>query len=96
VEFACLFFDTDDVVRSADTINAVSKREALDAAFAHLRAMPDLVGFQLWRHGVKIAEHFVSEDVHRGRARADNDAEAAVPSEADASDQKSGRSGRYH
>ena len=59
MEFACLFFDADDCVCVADVVSAHVKRVAIERATELMAGAPDVVGFQIWSGGLKVAERFI-------------------------------------
>ncbi len=66
-DFACLLFDADDAVRAAEIFRAPKKAVAMQRAMSRMHTHREIVGFQLWQDGAKVAEFFPER--HRAASR---------------------------
>jgi hypothetical protein len=65
--FACLLFDAADEVRDAEILTAPKKAVPMQRAMSRMHTRDGVVGFQLWKDGLKVAEFFPER--HRAASR---------------------------
>ena len=56
--YMCLLFDSANHVRSIEKVEAADDRAAAAEAVRLMRALPTMIGYELWKDGHKIASHF--------------------------------------
>ena len=65
--FACLLFDDEDRVITAEIIVTARRAVAMQRAMSLARTSDKVVGFQLWHDGHKVAEYFSTRHAAAGR-----------------------------
>src|SRR3954468_4801224 len=66
-QFACLIFDDEDRVIAAEIIVSARRAVAMQRAMSLARTSNNVVGFQLWHGGHKVAEYFATRHAAAGR-----------------------------
>jgi hypothetical protein len=58
--YLCLLFDSANHVRSIEKIEAAADDVARAEAARLVRALPQMIGYELWKEGRKIASDFAT------------------------------------